>query len=769
MKNVKRPRYREYQFKILEILTTKADQGILMRPCLQKEFRIPKSSMSNVLSEMESQGLIRRSEWFGNQEKIEITDQGRNEYSSLKTERLKFPIPYSVQLYLDKKEPKISRLFPIQQSFADRGLLHVRNNCCVFGYPGSGKTLIAEMAMANELENNGKVLYCTPYKALDWQKYGDFSQGFGNVFKTKVIITDGDNPIKPTDLLEARIVIATYERVLGAIRAAEPWINDVTLVCADEITLLDDESRGGTIDLVLTHLQSGSKPPRLITLSSLVGNPLQISEWAKAETVVENRPLSTIHIDEWLVYKHNDEIAYLGRDGKNLTKKDEKNVVEHVIEQNLSRKETTLIFVGSRYEAENLAKSLKHYHNRDQNLVEQSDSYYDKEIWEKTELTKELFDLIGYGIAFHHAGVLRKARRYVEDLMKHNLLKTIVATTTLSHGIDYSIDNVIIDLSAISKIHELHGYEYINLKGRTGRYGKSKSASVYILTEKKKIEQAFVKYFQGLPEPILPVSTLTEDALGTTILIEAERHPVSPESVATFLSGTLCARGTKVNQSAVKKTVLKLEDHGYLKKVRNDYTITELGKKINAVNLSPSDAEFALSLSPEMSDSDLLDAASSIDLAKKVRENRSNLSFIDPAIDILMDWIEELPIDTIKEKNISFYHDHDIVELAEYTSTSLRKIADLVSNEKFKQHLNNLQKRVKYGIKTNLAKSALMELPLLSRDKKRQLARSIFDSGIKSILSLAKNEPKKLAKKLKINEEFANAIILDAKNTIKIT
>lgn len=60
MKNVKRPRYREYQFKILEILTTKADQGILMRPCLQKEFRIPKSSMSNVLSEMESQGLIRR-------------------------------------------------------------------------------------------------------------------------------------------------------------------------------------------------------------------------------------------------------------------------------------------------------------------------------------------------------------------------------------------------------------------------------------------------------------------------------------------------------------------------------------------------------------------------------------------------------------------------------------------------------------------------------------------------------------------------------------
>lgn len=97
--------------------------------------------------------------------------------------------------------------------------------------------------MANELDNNGKFLYCTPYKALDWQKYYDFSRWFCDGLKTKVVITDGDNPVRTTDLLDARIVIATYERVLGAIQSAEQWIRDITLVCADEITLFDDKPR----------------------------------------------------------------------------------------------------------------------------------------------------------------------------------------------------------------------------------------------------------------------------------------------------------------------------------------------------------------------------------------------------------------------------------------------------------------------------------------------------------------------------------------------
>jgi replicative superfamily II helicase len=763
--NVRRPRYRELEFKILEILATKADSGILPRPAIQKECRMPKSSMSDVLKDMESRNLVKRMAWFRNQERIAITEEGRAEYARLRTERLKFPMPYPVQRYLSRREPKVTDLFPIQQSFVDRGLLHVANNACVFGYPGSGKTLVAEMAMANELDNNGKVLYCTPYKALDWQKYYDFSRWFSDGLKAKVVITDGDNPIGATELLDARIVIATYERVLGAIQSAERWIWDITLVCADEITLFDDQSRGGTIDLVLTHFKSREKPPRIITLSSLVGNPLQISEWANAEPVVENRPLPGIRIEEYLAYRCGDEIVFLGRDGRRCVQKSTKDIIEHVVEQNLKKEETTLIFVGSRPETQQLAGRLRHYHKYDRQLASRAMDFFEKEIWEKTKLTKELCDLIGYGVAFHHAGIQRKARRFVEDLMRENLLKTIVATTTLSHGVDYSIDNVIIDLPAILRVHELHGYEYINLKGRTGRFGKSKSASVYILTEKKQAEDAFTKYFLGSPEPVLPSSTLAEGVIATTILLEAERSAVSPQRIADFLSKTLCAKQGKVGSSSLRKIMEKLTEFGFLIRRKREYAITELGKKVNAANLSPHDARLVLSLSSSLSDKELIDIASNIDLARRVRE-RSKDFFMDPVVDILMDWIEEMPIDSIKAKHGSYYNDHDIVELGEYTSSSLRKISLLVSDEKLKGRIDTLQERVKFGIKTDLVKSGLMRLPSLLHDKKRQLARSIFNSGLKDMLSLAKQQPESLTKKLNISKELAARIIADAKDKV---
>ena len=83
---MKRPRYRELGFKILEILATQADSGILLRSVLQKNCKAPKSSMSDVLKDLASRKLIHRAPWFSNQEKIEITEEGRQEYEKLKVE-----------------------------------------------------------------------------------------------------------------------------------------------------------------------------------------------------------------------------------------------------------------------------------------------------------------------------------------------------------------------------------------------------------------------------------------------------------------------------------------------------------------------------------------------------------------------------------------------------------------------------------------------------------------------------------------------------------
>jgi len=67
------------------------------------------------------------------------------------------------------------------------------------------------------------------------------------------------------------------------------------------------------------------------------------------------------------------------------------------------------------------------------------------------------------------------------------------------------------------------------------------------------------------------------------------------------------------------------------------------------------------------------------------------------------------------------------------------------------------------ALECDLAESGLMELPSLSRDKKRNLGRSLFASGIDNVNKLAKQRPKTLARNLGIIDELAENLISDAK------
>jgi len=209
----------------------------------------------------------------------------------------------------------------------------------------------------------------------------------------------------------------------------------------------------------------------------------------------------------------------------------------------------------------------------------------------------------------------------------------------------------------------------------------------------------------------------------------------------------------------------ELVDFGFLKRHKSQFIITESGKKVNNINLSPYDAMIALSLTSDISMEKLLDVASSIDLARRVR--RSILPFDITPSKILLDWVNEMSLDSIKSRHGSNYNDHDIVELGKYTSLSLQKISSLISDRKLKKRINILQDRVRYGIKTDLAETALMRLPSFSRDNKRALARSFFNSGINSINKLAKEQPETLVKSFGISSELASQLVLEAKAEIR--
>lgn len=57
---------------------------------------------------------------------------------------------------------------------------------------------------------------------------------------------------------------------------------------------------------------------------------------------------------------------------------------------------------------------------------------------------KQLVELFGVGIGFHHAGMLRSDRNMVEKLFSQGLIKVLVCTATLAWGVNLPAHAVII-------------------------------------------------------------------------------------------------------------------------------------------------------------------------------------------------------------------------------------------------------------------------------------------------------------------------------------
>lgn len=761
---MKRPKYSGDEFKVLEYLATKATDGMTERTTIQSELKLPKSSLTDVLHGLEDSGFIVYEKWFGNAKRIRLTEKGRGEYNRRIGQLLNFTNPpYAVTKYLELRKPSVKpdSFFPIQRMFVDRGLIVARDNAAVFAYPGSGKTLVAEMAAAYELSNKGRILYCTPYKALDWQKYGDFEEWFGNNMNAKVVVADGDNSVRKEDLNSADLIIGTYERVFGAIKMGESWVRNISLLVADEITLLDDDWRGGTLDFVLTHFKIQNNPPRIITLSSLVGNPLQISDWINAKAVIENRPLSHFTVAEQIVYTNNDsKIEFMGKDGESKTEKTEEQIMDHLVKKILKAGQTSIVFMWSRPATVRMAQKLASCHPLDTQLQSLSERFFQEEIWEDTDLNRKLLGIIGHGIAFHHAGLQRKVRRFVETLLKDGKLKTVVATTTLSHGVDYSIDNVIIDLPGIGRVNDLHAYEYINMKGRTGRPGKSKAANIYIVTNKENAAGAFKKYFLSSPEEIGPHQSFTDENVSTIILIEAQKGQLAIEKVNTFFQSSLSGNLSEFHKRITKRVMNRLVKLGFIKRSGKEFILSELGKRVIGSNLSVFDAETIMKLPQGISQTDFLAACSYIDIARRVRQENQ---IPGERVAILEEWINEVPIDKIEKWA---FEDQDVFDLGEYTSIAIQKVAKLLPSHKYPFALDILEDRVRLGIKSDLVESGLFKITTLRKDRNRFVARRLFENNLRSVEKVASSNASTLASRVHISQVYASNLIEDANTAI---
>lgn len=208
----------------------------------------------------------------------------------------------SVPTYLKTFYQKFPELTPIQEKAVKADLLN-NHSLLICSPTASGKTLVATLAIANNLPK-GKAIYLVPLKALANEKYQEYQTVFQNT-PYHVIQSTGDIDSPSSYLAKYDLLILTTEKLDSLIRHQAPWLQEVKTVIIDEIHLLNDPSRGPTLEIIITLLKSLIKP-QLIALSATIGNPQELANWLEA----------TLVRDDWRPVKlkqgiyHNQEIEF---------------------------------------------------------------------------------------------------------------------------------------------------------------------------------------------------------------------------------------------------------------------------------------------------------------------------------------------------------------------------------------------------------------------------------------------------------------------------
>ena len=160
--------------------------------------------------------------------------------------------------------------FPFQlDDFQKRGIIRVERHesVLVCAHTSSGKTVVAEYAIAKTKAENKRIIYTSPIKALSNQKFRDFKTKFEDVG-----VVTGDVSINP----DAQCVIMTTEILQNMLYKQSEKLKSVDYIIFDEVHYINDRERGHVWEEILILLPNSIG---LVMLSATVPNYLQFAQW----------------------------------------------------------------------------------------------------------------------------------------------------------------------------------------------------------------------------------------------------------------------------------------------------------------------------------------------------------------------------------------------------------------------------------------------------------------------------------------------------------
>uniref|UniRef100_UPI00398EBF00 DNA polymerase theta n=1 Tax=Pristiophorus japonicus TaxID=55135 RepID=UPI00398EBF00 len=518
----------------------------------------------------------------------------------------------------------------------------------VYSAPTSaGKTLVAELLILKRvLERRKKALFILPFVSVAKEKMYYLQ----NLFQEAMVRVEGymgsTSPAGGFSSLD--VAVCTIEKANGLINRIieEEKMDQLGIVVVDELHMLGDSHRGYLLELLLTKIlfvtQKRAKRHKtaageqrlndgiqIVGMSATLPNLEIVATWLNAELYCTDfRPvplMERVKIGNTIY----DSTMTMVREFQPALKikGDEDNIVSLCYET-VQDGHSVLLFCPSKNWCEKLSETIArefyHLHHRaavgTEGFVKASNLLpfvlHRDELQEIVDQLKRspagldavLGRTVPQGVGFHHAGLTFDERDIIEGAFRQCLIRVLVATSTLSSGVNLPARRVIVR-SPVFNGRLLDVITYKQMSGRAGRKGVD-TMGESILVCKNAERAKGVSLLQGSLKPVHSCLVKKEGEGVTTSMIRAILEIIvggvasTPKDVRVYASCTLLAashresEAASIQGNAIEDSIEYLMENELIQILEEDqegdkiqlYRPTQLGAATLASSLSPPDA-----------------------------------------------------------------------------------------------------------------------------------------------------------------------------------
>lgn len=381
----------------------------------------------------------------------------------------------------------------------------------------SGKTFVGELAGAKVINEGRKAVFLFPYKALVNEKFDQFVDLYNNKFGYQIIRCTGDYVDQNNEFIKGKYDIAlfTYEMFLNLSVSIPEVLNNIGLVVVDEGQFITDQTRGISVELLLTNLVAARNrgvEPQLIVLSAVIGESNYLEDWLdckKFTTTKRPVPLTEGVMSRNGVFIYRSETGDITEEqlipsNSIIQRRDrpsQQDMIVPLVKSLVNKGEKVIVFRNQRGNAEGCAEYLANGLGLEPAIAEAERL----PMHNSSSTSPKLKRCFTGGTAFHTSNLSRDERKIVERIYRDpdSKIRVLSATTTVAAGINTPASTVIL---AEQEFRGEDGRpfsiaEYKNMAGRAGRVGFNEKGKSIILAELGSDPRfLFNKYVLGAPE-----------------------------------------------------------------------------------------------------------------------------------------------------------------------------------------------------------------------------------------------------------------------------